>query len=90
MVKAEAKRLGFDICGLAKAEPVEEHIGSFLNHWLGERKNAGMDYLANYRDKRLDPRLLVEGTKTIISVALNYYPTRQIPHSLVCLWQRLS
>ena len=46
MVKAEAKRLGFDICGLAKAEPVEEHIGSFLNHWLGERKNAGMDYLA--------------------------------------------
>lgn len=81
MVKAEAKRLGFDICGLAKAEPVEEHIGSFLNHWLGERKNAGMDYLANYRDKRLDPRLLVEGTKTIISVALNYYPTRQIPHN---------
>jgi epoxyqueuosine reductase len=79
MVKAEAKRLGFDICGLAKAEPVDEHTGTFLNRWLSEKKNADMTYLANYYDKRLNPQLLVEGTRTVISVALNYYPSRQIP-----------
>ena len=79
MVKAEAKRLGFDICGLAAAEPVDTHVSAFLNRWLGDKKNADMDYLANYRDKRFDPRLLVEGTRTVISVALNYYPARRIP-----------
>ena len=79
MVKAEAKRLGFDVCGLAHAEPVDKHTGSFFSSWLNEKKNADMDYLANYHDKRFDPQVLVEGTQTIVSVALNYYPAQFIP-----------
>ena len=39
---------------------------------------ANMNYMGNYLDKRLDPRLLMEGVRTILSVALNYYPARQL------------
>ena len=81
MVKAEAQRLGFDVCGLAHAEPVDASTSSFFDCWLNEKRNADMDYLANYHDKRLDPRVLVEGTQTIVSVALNYYPAQFIPPS---------
>ena len=79
IIKAEAQRLGFDICGLAVAEPIDNHTHSFVSQWLEEGKQAEMDYLNHYLEKRSDPRLLVEGTQTIVSVALNYYPRKMIP-----------
>lgn len=73
-IKAEALRLGFSACGIAPAEPVDETTAQAFGQWLAEGKQAEMGYMGNYLEKRLDPRLLMEGTRSIISVALNYYP----------------
>lgn len=77
-LKAEALRLGFSACGAARARAVApEHARTFVQ-WLAEGKNAGMDYMSNYTDLRLDPRLLVPGARTVISVVLNYYPRQTL------------
>ena len=72
-IKEEAKQLGFLSCGISKAEFLEEEaprLEAFLNkNWQGE-----MHYLENYFDKRLDPTKLVPGSKSVISLLLNYYP----------------
>ena len=72
MIKAEAKRLGFSFCGIAKAEFLENEAPK-LEQWLKDGKNGKMDYMQNHFDKRLDPRLLVEDAKSVISVSLNYF-----------------
>ena len=77
-IKAEALRLGFSACGIARAHAVSPQVAMSFNQWIAEGKQANMHYMANHEEKRLDPRLLMEGTKSIISVALNYYPERQI------------
>lgn len=73
-IKAEALRLGFDACGIARATEVEAPAEEALRTWLAEGKQGEMTYMANYTDKRLDPRLLMEGARSIVCVALNYYP----------------
>lgn len=73
-IKAEALRLGFFACGIAKAEPVDAGVAASFSLWLTEGGNADMGYMTNYLDKRLDPRLLMEGARSIISVAMNYTP----------------
>lgn len=73
-IKAEALRLGFSACGIALAGAVVETTAHHFRQWLSEGKQAEMNYMANYEEKRLDPRLLMEGTRSIVSVALNYYP----------------
>lgn len=78
-IKAEALRLGFSACGLAAAEAVDgENTGSFRK-WIADGCHAEMAYMHNYEEKRLNPCLLVEGARTVISVALNYYPETKIP-----------
>lgn len=72
MIKAEAKRLGFSFCGIAKAEFLEKEAPK-LEQWLKEGKNGKMEYMQNHFDKRLDPRLLVDDATSVISVSLNYY-----------------
>ena len=79
LIKAEALRLGFSACGLAPAEAVDETVATAFRQWLADGCQAEMAYMQNYEDKRLDPRLLVEGARTVISVALNYYPATKIP-----------
>jgi epoxyqueuosine reductase len=76
IVKAEAKRLGFDFCGISKAEFLEEEAPR-LESWLSKNMHGKMDYMANHFDKRLDPRLLVEGAKSVISLLYNYYPEQK-------------
>ena len=73
-IKAEALRLGFSACGIAKAEPVDAETAGAFQNWLQQGGHATMQYMENYEDKRLDPRLLMPGVKSIISVALNYTP----------------
>jgi epoxyqueuosine reductase len=75
IVKTEAKRLGFDFCGISKAEFLEEEAPR-LENWLKQDMQGKMDYMANHFDKRLDPRLLVEGSKSVISLLYNYYPAQ--------------
>lgn len=76
MVKAEAKRLGFSFCGIAKAQFLENEAPK-LEKWLKDGKNGKMEYMQNHFDKRLDPRLLVDDAKSVISVSLNYYTTQK-------------
>jgi epoxyqueuosine reductase len=72
-VKTEARRLGFSGCGLAPAAPLEVARAATLRRWVAEGQHAGMDYIPRHLEMRLDPRKLVEGARTVVSVALNYY-----------------
>jgi epoxyqueuosine reductase len=73
MIKDEALRLGFMQCGIAKADFLEEEAPR-LENWLKENRHGQMAYMENHFDKRLDPRLLVEDARSVISLSLNYYP----------------
>ncbi|MEK6493486.1 tRNA epoxyqueuosine(34) reductase QueG [Myroides odoratimimus] len=78
IIKAEAKRLGFSSCGISKADFLEKEAPR-LEQWLNKQMHGQMSYMENHFDKRLDPRLLVEGAKSVVSLTLNYYPEeRQI------------
>lgn len=77
-IKAEALRLGFDVCGIAKAETVESSTAGFCDRWVKDGYNGTMGYLERNCDKRYDPTLLVEGCRSIIVVALNYAPSQAI------------
>ncbi|MBU2950506.1 tRNA epoxyqueuosine(34) reductase QueG [Tamlana agarivorans] len=72
-IKAEAKRLGFLSCGVSKAQFLEEEAPR-LEKWLNNNMNGEMRYMENHFDKRLDPTKLVEGSKSVVSLLLNYYP----------------
>lgn len=72
-IKQEAKRLGFESCGIAKADFLEEEATN-LQLWLKNDYHGKMSYMENYFDKRLDPRLLVEGAKSVITLSFNYFP----------------
>ena len=72
-IKFEAKRLGFSFCGVSKSEFLEEEAPR-LERWLNENMHGNMQYMENHFDKRLDPTLLVEGSKSVISLLFNYYP----------------
>ncbi len=75
MIKTEAKRLGFLSCGISKAEFLEEEAPR-LEKWLSQNMHGEMTYMENHFDKRLDPTKLVEGSKSVISLLLNYFPSK--------------
>lgn len=80
-IKNEAKRLGFLSCGIAKAGFLEAEAPR-LERWLKNGFQGEMHYMENHFDKRLDPTLLVDGAKSVISLLLNYYPeSTQNPES---------
>ena len=76
-IKAEAQSLGFDLCGVARAAAVSPQTALMQNNWIDAGMHAAMHYLERNCDKRLNPTLLVEGCKSIVSVALNYAPKEQ-------------
>lgn len=76
LIKSESKRLGFDYCGISKAAFLEEEAPR-LENWLNKNMHGQMSYMQNYFDKRLDPRLLVPGAKSVISLLLNYYTSEK-------------
>jgi len=73
LIKNESKRLGFISCGISRAEFLEDEAPR-LEKWLKMKMNGEMKYMENYFEKRLDPTKLVDGAKSIISLAYNYYP----------------
>lgn len=75
-IKTEAKRLGFLSCGISKAGFLEEEAPR-LEKWLNQNRHGQMRYMENHFDKRLDPTKLVEGSKSVISLLLNYYPSQE-------------
>ena len=80
LIQAEARRLGFEACGFAKAVPVSEEMAHVLDHWTSSGYHADMQYMERNRHLRLDPTQLVPGCQTLIVVALNYYPQQLLPH----------
>ena len=76
-IVAEAEKLGFDACGIACATALDEE-SSHVEQWLAEEHEGEMAYLTRNKEKRYDPRLLVEGTKSIITVLYNYFPKQTI------------
>lgn len=73
-IKEYAYSLGFDACGICKAESVNAEEQRHFNEWIDLGYHADMDYMARNTDKRFDPTLLVENARSVICVALNYYP----------------
>lgn len=75
-IKSEAKRLGFLSCGISKAGFLEEEAPR-LENWLNKNHNGKMAYMENHFDKRLNPTLLVDDAKSVVSLLLNYYPEEE-------------
>lgn len=75
LIKQKARSLGFDHCGIAKAEQLTEDAYR-LEQWLQRGMHGSMQYMENYFDKRIDPRLLVDGAQSVITLLLNYFPAR--------------
>lgn len=81
LVKQQAARLGFQYCGISKAEFLTEEAPR-LEAWLKNGQHGAMTYMENHFDKRLDPRLLVPSAKSIVSLLFNYHnPAPQAPGS---------
>jgi epoxyqueuosine reductase len=81
LIKTEASRLGFLSCGIARADFLEQEAPR-LERWLSQNQHGQMHYMENHFDKRLDPRLLVDGAKSVVSLLYNYYPSeKQHPDS---------
>lgn len=74
LIKSEATRLGFLSCGISKAGFLEEEAPR-LENWLNQNRHGQMSYMENNFDKRLNPTLLVDDAKSVISLLLNYYPS---------------
>ena len=79
-ITEEAERVGFDACGIAKATALDEE-SAHVEQWLEGKREGEMGYLTRNKEKRYDPRLLVEGTKSIVTVLYNYFPKQEIGSS---------
>ncbi len=75
LVKEIALDLGFSYCGISKADFLSDEA-KHLDTWLKRRYQGKMDYLERHFDKRLDPRKLVPGAKSVISLLYNYAPKK--------------
>lgn len=75
LIKGEASRLGFSFVGIARAERMDEEARR-LEAWLHQGMHGRMAYMENYFEQRVDPRRLVEGARSVISLVYNYYPPR--------------
>ena len=74
-VKSTAQNLGFNYCGIAKAQCLEDDARR-LEGWLNKGFQGSMDYMSKYFDLRTDPAKLVPGAKTVITLLINYYPSQ--------------
>lgn len=77
IIKTIAADLGFSFCGISKAEFLKDEAPG-LEEWLKRNYQGKMSYMENHFDKRLDPRLLVPGARSVISLVYNYYPEQPI------------
>jgi epoxyqueuosine reductase len=76
LIKDTAKKLGFQSCGIAKARFLAEEEAR-LSQWLSQKKQGEMAYMENHFDLRLDPRKLVDGAKSVISLSYNYFTSEK-------------
>lgn len=81
IIKTESAKAGFDFCGIAKAEMLEDDARR-LEQWLGNQRHGDMHYMTNHFDLRVDPTKLVPGARSVITFIKNYYPQQQQDASL--------
>lgn len=81
LIKQRALELNLDACGIARVHAVSPAAAQRYRDWLNSGGNGCMDYAARYLDVRDNPQLLLEGARSIIIVAMNYYPTHFQPSS---------
>ena len=77
-IKQAALSVGFDACGIAKAETLSEDA-AFMKKWLADGKHGEMHYLARNFEKRTNPRELVPNCQSVVALLLNYFPSQQQP-----------
>ncbi|WP_421977063.1 tRNA epoxyqueuosine(34) reductase QueG [Roseivirga seohaensis] len=77
IVKQTAQKLGFNFCGISKAEFLADEAPR-LEAWLKKGNHGEMRYMENHFDKRLDPSKLVSGAKSVVSLLYNYYPEKDL------------
>ena len=75
-IKKCALALGFESCGIAKAQKLDDDARR-LENWLNQGKHGTMQYMENHFDLRVDPTKLVPGAKSVITLLLNYFPSEQ-------------
>jgi epoxyqueuosine reductase len=75
-IKELAGELGFDHCGIAKAVQLDDDARR-LETWLNKGMHGNMQYMENHFDKRIDPRKLVDGAQSVITLLFNYFPSEQ-------------
>lgn len=76
LIKSEALRLGFTTCGIAKAVQLDDDAAR-LEQWLNKGHQAGMQYMERNFDLRIDPRKLVPGARSVITLLINYFPAQE-------------
>ncbi|HRJ16335.1 MAG TPA: tRNA epoxyqueuosine(34) reductase QueG, partial [Saprospiraceae bacterium] len=76
LIREEAHRLGFAFVGFARAERMDEEAIR-LEAWLQQGFHGQMGYMENYFEQRVDPRLLVDGARSVVSLVYNYYPEKK-------------
>ncbi len=77
LIKSKAAKFGFQSCGISRAAFLEDDARA-LESWLQKDYHGEMSYMANHFEKRVDPRLLVEGAKSVISLSYNYFPKENL------------
>ena len=80
IIKKLAKNIGFSSCGISKARFLKEEEKNFED-WLSQGKQGTMSYLEKNFDKRLNPKKLVPGAKSVISLTFNYFPPKKISNT---------
>jgi epoxyqueuosine reductase len=75
-IKSYASRLGFDYCGIARAQKLDEDAHR-LENWLNQGMHGAMGYMERYFDLRVDPTRLVPGAKSVITLLKNYFPAQE-------------
>lgn len=76
LIRKKSHELGFDSCGISKAEELTAEA-KWLEAWLNQDRHGKMSYMANHFDKRIDPRKLVDSAKSVISLSYNYYTDKR-------------
>ncbi len=76
-IKGWTRELGFDHCGIARAERLDEDA-SRLEQWLNKGMQGSMQYMENHFDLRIDPTRLVPGAKSVVTLLMNYFPGREV------------
>ncbi len=76
LIKTYAAQLGFDYCGIARAQRLDEDARR-LENWLQQGMHGSMQYMENHFELRIDPTKLVPGAQSVITLLLNYYPAEQ-------------